>query len=394
MCQVYYPYFKIECSSSSKKYNHKLYLFVLSLFCDKILIPARHLLEIGNDTFDILLKNKGLFQEGIVFSRIPKSKKNLDQYYNDIISKNEYRGKEAASTRISKIIQDLYKTDTKFTDYNPIDQQTYYCQGITTFLDEYSHNHRNVKGFDDVKNICSSTATKEDFDSALFNIKQNNLITKKTYTRIKNASDLIYFVSGASVGHLTVCYDSYFDYQCIRKEMESTISDFNNIINKHYDPKQIISLLKRLGIIEKETDLENLSLEDILYLRKLTCFTKFVKKFDEFSSKSSFDEFFEKEKSAFKVICNMKSLIISFFLTVISSLVSFLIAKTLITTIIISVVTLFISYIISYFLHTKSKYEIPMIENILDVIIGKINPVSLFLAKLRWRIESKKLNPN
>ena len=51
MCHIYYPYFKIEKSTQNKKYNHKLYILLLSLFCDKILIPSRHLLEIENDKF-------------------------------------------------------------------------------------------------------------------------------------------------------------------------------------------------------------------------------------------------------------------------------------------------------------------------------------------------------
>ena len=58
MCHIYYPYFKIEKSTQNKKYNHKLYILLLSLFCDKILIPSRHLLEIENDKGICFIQNR------------------------------------------------------------------------------------------------------------------------------------------------------------------------------------------------------------------------------------------------------------------------------------------------------------------------------------------------
>lgn len=82
MCNLYYPYFKIE-EETKTRYNHKRDILLLALVSSQILIPARHILEMDNDKFDILLKLKKLFDKGVIYSRIPEGYSNLLGYYQD-----------------------------------------------------------------------------------------------------------------------------------------------------------------------------------------------------------------------------------------------------------------------------------------------------------------------
>lgn len=391
MCHIYYPYFKIEKSTQNKKYNHKLYILLLSLFCDKILIPSRHLLEIENDKFDILLNCKTLFQKNIIYSRIPKNQNCLMDYYNSIKTSITNRPQEIVELRIQKIVNDLYSNKDTCETYEPLEQQEYYFQTMKIFLQEYKKNHKNVKGMGNIDSFWNITdiITKEDFDPFLKDLKKQEHITKSTYARIKKASDLLYFVAGASTERIKVCYDTYFEHKCIRPEIEIAISTFDEIINKKYNPDEIIQFLIRLKVIEQESDLQKLDISDVIYLRNLKCFNKFINEFEKYSTRSDSNDYFEKKRSTVKAIRIIKSAIVSVVLTCASTVIGGLITSSLIWSIIIALISLVLYSLITYMWQKKNKYKIPVIEGILDEIIGFFDPVSLYLAKIKWRLDSE-----
>lgn len=394
MCRIYYPFFKIEKSNPRKKYNHKINILALCLISDKILIPARHLLEMENDRFDILIKYKRLFHENIIYSRIPDNITNLRSYYESIKADYTDQMPEVIEIRINKIINELYdNVDNDCEKYNPLAQQNYYFREMKIFLCEYKINHRNIKGFDEIISFWNESTfiTKEDFDPYLKDLFKNRRITKDTYRRIKKGSDLLYFLAGASIGQLKVSYDDYFEYKCIRNEIEATIANYNQIINKHYSPSEIIKFLKFLEVLEKEVDIEKLDIDDILYLRKQYCFDKFVKEYDKCSMFKDVDAYFEKKKNATKIICIIKSCIVSIALTCISTLLTGVITLSLVNSLIAAVILLVPTYFATYMFQKKYRYEIPGIEKLLDRIICCFDPVSLYLAKIKWRLSSKNL---
>ena len=49
MCHIYYPLLKIENEQRKKQYDHKHNLMILALVSDRIMIPARHLLDTDED---------------------------------------------------------------------------------------------------------------------------------------------------------------------------------------------------------------------------------------------------------------------------------------------------------------------------------------------------------
>lgn len=392
MCRVYYPYFKIESNNPKSSYNHKLYIMVLSLFCEKILIPSRHLIEMGNDRFDILLSCKALFEEDVIYSRLSEKEQNLSDYYTRIINASGQAKMQIQKIRVDKILGILYKDKKVFETYNSFEQQAYYSDKMEVFLNEYVRKHHAVKGMNALKSLWKKgqdIVTKEEFDNALERFKKEKKITSQTYDRLRTGSDSMYFIAGVSGGKLKVCYDRYFRNKCIEEELKSTIVNYDDIINKRYNPKTIVDVLKKLKIIDNEHDVAKLDITDILYLRSQKCFKHFIKAYDKNSILDSFDDFIDTKRNAYKVICRIKTSIVTVVLTIISSVLSAFITKSMIYSLVISLITLVLTSFVTYLWQTKNKYQIPLIDPFLDAIISFFDPVSLYLAKLKWRIASK-----
>lgn len=399
MCHIYYPFFKLENENNKgkkgkhKKYNHKSYIIALALFSDKILIPTRHLLEMENDKFDILLQMKELFQEDVIYSRIPDNMSSLKEYYEYAKNTISNKPQKIIDIRINKIVDILYKDKTEFEKYNRLEEQEYYSQKMKNFLEIYKANHPQAKGISSLITIWkeeSSIINKEEFDAYLLSMKSNKNISNDTFTKIKKASDLLYFIAGASPELIKVCYTPYFEHKCIQNEIEHTISNYDEIINRKYNPEEIINLLSHnFEIIENDIALNKIDMEDIIYLRNQKCFKKFIETYEKYSIQKDFDKYFEKKKNAFKIICIIKSFIVSSFLTIIFTTISSLIASTILISIVCAIISMLLMSFITYLWQTKNRYEIPFVEKILDKIICCFDPVSLYLAKLHWKLANK-----
>lgn len=389
MCNIYYPFFKIELSGCEKKYNHIMNIFILSLFCNKILIPARHLLEMENDKIDILMNNEKLFQKDIIYCRIPEDSKNLYEYYEKIKKDNPNKKIEAIDIRIQKITKKLYG-GKKCEQYSIVEQQDYYYSKMQKFLKEYAIKHRNVKGMEDLKRISDSDPFyKEKFDLELYDLKNDKIITQNTFKRIKKVSDLLYFLAGSSAKEIKVCHDEFFDNQNIQPEIETIVTNYDDKINKKYSPDYITALLKKIGVIVKESDLEKLNIDDVIYLRNLPYFKVFIRKYEEYSSRTDFEIIFEKKKKHFDIVYELKATIVSVGLAILGAILLFIVAKKLLVSIVFSVLTLIVTYFITILWQSKGGYKIPLIDKILDRIVGCIDPIALYFAKLKWRLASK-----
>lgn len=394
MCKIYYPYFRLEVSGfkdkkNKKVYDHNLYLNTLALFCDKILIPTWHLLEMDNDKFDILLKKKLLFQEGIIYSRIPENMNSLEEYYEDAKKKVTDRIPEAVDIRINKIINELYGSTAEFAKFNVIEEQEYYSKELHDFLEEYHERVPNAKGIKELLVLWKSGGIicKEVFEPILLERRCNRKISSESYRKIKKISDQLYFIAGASVQSLKVCSADYFWDKSTASIIKTTIPNIDNIINDKYNPENIIYLLIDLDVIKNREDIEKLSPEEIIKLRKQKCFKKFIECYELYSSSKRVDKIFEKKKNSFKLICILKSMIMATFFTVVSTIIPAKLTQNLLFSIIWAIVFMIITYIGTYLWQTKKRYEIPLFETGLCKIIGFFDPVSLYLAKLHWTIE-------
>lgn len=398
MCKIYYPFFRLETSGYKdkklNKYNHKLYLNVLALFCDRILIPTWHLLEIDNDKFDILREYKDFFEQQIIYSRIPEHMSTLEEYYNYVKEKEGDSFPSSIDIRVTRIIE-LYEGITTFDKYKGADEQLYYSQKMKVFLQQYKKKHPQVKGFNLLLDLWQSNTTvvsKEEFEPVLLEKLKNNEISRKSYKRIKIASDELYFLAGASVQIMKVCNTEYFNDEKTQEILEGLITNLKEIINTQYDPENIVNLLKKLKVIQKAEELEMLDPKEIIKIRKQDCFKKFIEHYDSYASSRQFDEAFEKKKNSFQLICRIKSLIVSGSISIISTIISAINATGIMYSLIISLIFMFITYILTYIWQTKNNYEIPLLEHLLDKIIGFFDADALYLAKLHWITRKKSVS--
>lgn len=197
MCNLYYPYFKIE-EETKTRYNHKRDILLLALVSSQILIPARHILEMDNDKFDILLKLKKLFDKGVIYSRIPEGYSNLLGYYQDRKKYVVKNPPEVTDIRIDRIVNELYIEKEKFTNYKEIEQQGYYSLKFKRFIFAYKEKHKGTKGLEKIEKYILKNKKndklnlKEEIDPYLDNLRKNNEISLQTYKVLKKASDVLY----------------------------------------------------------------------------------------------------------------------------------------------------------------------------------------------------------
>ena len=69
---------------TKKKYDHAFNVKTVSLLSKSVLIPSRHLLTMSIDDFHMLTRDSFIWQEKIVYFRLPKGINSLSEYYYGI----------------------------------------------------------------------------------------------------------------------------------------------------------------------------------------------------------------------------------------------------------------------------------------------------------------------
>lgn len=380
MCDIYYPYYKIEKNFSGVPYNHIQNLCILSLFCDRILIPARDFLEMDCYKFDELQKNIELFNNNILYTRIPENS-TLESYYQNIKVDNSRK------KRIRIIKCKLFYKPEQIEFYDPNEQIYYFRETLSKFIKNYTKRHHNTKNINFIKKfINKKNYTKKDFDEFINKLREENKITQNTHTRLKKAANIFYFVAGTYQKNIRVCYDKVHEHKCIEKEIMQTVPEINKIVNPKYSPQEIINFLKKMNILKDDNDIKKLNEQIIINLRNEKCFKSFIREYEKNSkNKNQFERFFLKKKNAFLLIVKLKAIIISLFLTLITSFISYYVSRRLLLTLAISIIFWVLIYAVAYLWQKVWKNKIPFLDN----IIYYIDPVSLFLSKLHSILSSQ-----
>lgn len=389
MSSLYYPYYKLEdYKTKNKTYNHKLNINTLSLFCTDIVIPCRHILTISVAKYNTLLNSKKLFEQGVLYYRLPENIENLSDYYEKI--KNElYRpNHKLIKSRIEELSNINQNVSHK---YSSEIQQANYSDNIKRIIDVYVEKHPRVK----IKDLLlaeiekTDTITKEAFDTFLDKHKKNKTISIDVYDSLKTISNILYFVGGASKNKLKVCYDEYFDNSIVKGIMESVVSNYDEILNKDYDPEKIVEVLKEINVLTDKNDVTLLKCDDIMELRFIKEFKKFAKRYCSKATNNKALEYLRGLKKPVSCIKTIKSIILSIFFTIVSTGISHIFKQEFFMDLLIGLFTFAISEIITI-LFIKFNFRVKFISKILDKIIGALSPDVLYLYKIQQKIISCK----
>ena len=389
MSSIYYPYFQIEnynIKRHRKKYNHKLYINVLALFCTDMLIPARCLLTMGQDKFDMLMHGGSLFTDKIIYFRLPNNIQNLTEYYESISSELAGINQNNINKRIERISNCVSMTEIE--KYVPLEQQSYYLSKIKEFATYFLGDHNNVKGSEILQKDIESITNKEDFDKLLRKLKSDRTITNDTYVKFMEASGMLYFLAGASQKNLKVCSDPYFKTASIKTEMEMIINNFSEIINEAYMPDNILDALKELDIIEENDDINKLTYEDIKKLRSTTYFKKFANNYCKWSNGNKALGHVKSKKTKLKYMKIARDFIIGLFFAIITTAISHIFNQSFLIDLKWGVAFLIISTLLIHYFD-KFVYKIKWLDNLLDKIIEFIDSDCLYLYKIKQIIQTR-----
>ena len=379
MGSVYYPYFQIE-SLTRDKYNHKVNITILALFCNDVLIPLRHILNLSEAEFDILIKFKELMLNNVLYFRLPDNISSIDEYDKIYkITKNKYKNRVA-------MISSIFNKDYKFQHYDPIAQQQYFSDTIKGFVIDYCalHNKTSKQSRDNLTKLCNiDLLTKEDFDIEIKKLRNNKDISDSIFTSMKKAANAIYFLAGISGSRLKLCKDKIFeanlidDCKCIAK----TIPDYEDIVNDSYNPARIIDELQCVGIIKNENEIKKLKCNSIIELRSTKYFRKFVEKYCKLAGTKRALKYLSQKKKTVEKLKGAKSFIVSLLLTIFVSVLSFVLIHDILSNVIISIISFIILFIVSNIIQ-KFDIKLGFFDKIVEWIIGLFIPDTMYLYKI------------
>ena len=274
MSLIYYPYFRLS-KITGRQFDHKKYITLLSLFSDGIMIPIRHILEMGDDEFDILLSFAPLFEKGYLYYRLPRGISSLHEYY--IENKSTIDTLEVVvEARIQRL--ESIPSNTIKREYDPVLQKSYYSSKIKSFLHRYFENHKQIKKSYKAKIdpiLSMEPLSKEDFDNYISRLKDTSKISRNLYMTLQRVSNIIYFVAGSSEESLKICYDIYFDSSDF-PELAYIINDYTRKFIRNYDPNEMLQTLASAEIISNKSEIDRLTARDIIELKDFNYVSKVI----------------------------------------------------------------------------------------------------------------------
>lgn len=380
MSSIYYPFFLVE-KSVHKHYKHQRNIILLSLFSKNILVPIRHIFCIGEDEFDILLKYEDLIKQNVLYYRLPVGIESLTDYYESIKSSIKGMPHKTINYRIGVLDRIVHKP---VCVYDPTMQQSYYSERMKDFLREYLKSHTRLRKNcrDKLAEIANADiVTKEEFEQSIKKHKNDNIISDDLYKKLRNASNVLYFCAGTSGSKLKVCKDSLFDVSNIDNCILNTIHNYDEIINDSYNPNSIEKALIDISIIKSSDDLCKLTCNDIVELRSTKWHDKFVTKYCRLSRTKRALDYIKGKKKLISNLKKLKGVILSLFLSIITTIISYFFVKAFLTNIIVTIVTFVMSEIITTVMQ-KFNLRIGFIDNILDKFLGIFMPDVLYLYKI------------
>lgn len=385
MSLIYYPYFRLS-KITGRKFDHKKYITLLSLFSDGIMIPIRHILEMGDDEFDILLSFAPLFEKGYLYYRLPRGISSLHEYY--IENKSTIDTLEVVvEARIQRL--ESIPSNTIKREYDPVLQKSYYSSKIKSFLHRYFENHKQIKKSYKAKIdpiLSMEPLSKEDFDNYISRLKDTSKISKNLYMTLQRVSNIIYFVAGSSEESLKICYDTYFDSSDF-PELAYEINDYTRKFIRNYDPAEMLETLASAEIISNNSEIDRLTARDIIELKDFSYVAKVIKKYCSFSGTNRALSNIGRKRTSVSIIPRIKELIITIVILSIAIFCSLKYGNSIKLSVTISIISTALSYIIIR-LVLKHKKRNLVIDKLLNWIIGLFAPETMYLFQIQERIRA------
>lgn len=371
---------------TKKKYDHKKYITLLSLFSNGIVIPSRHILEMGDDEFDILFSFAPLFEKGYLYYRLPRECSSLREYYDG--NKASIDTPEiVVNARIQKL--EAVTSNVLKKEYDPELQKNYYSSKILEFVSKYFERHKQLRKaykaeVDSV--LLGGAVSKEEFDNSIAQLRDKSKISKNLYMTLQKVSNIIYFVAGSSEEALKICYDDYF-HSTDLPELSYIINDLDKKFIRNYAPNEMINTLVSAGIISNKDELDRLSAADIIELKSFNYVPKVIEKYCSFSETNRALSNIERKSTSVSKIPRIKELIITLVFFTIATFFSFKYGKRIELSFLISFISTVVSYLVARLVlrHKKKSW---IIDRLLNWLIGLFSPEAMYLFQIQERIKA------
>lgn len=390
---IYYPYYELEKDKLISKPNHLLNIKTFLLLADKVLIPPAHILETElNNILSLKDRVQPFIDSGSIYTTVGKTNKTLTDYYQQKKEESTVWDK-ITNTKATEIIE-IFSSVEAFQNRDRIKQSYLYYDYLNELIfkkddigkhfTQYKLNliQNEIKSLLDKKGYLLS---KADFDESINKLIKTKKIDKQQFKMLSDFSNSAYYYVGCIGNNSSIGFSSYF--QDI--EISKLKSDFEFGPILFYDPKFFISFLSKIGLAITETDIQNLTSQEIEEIRQHDGFKKFKKTYQNFCSicqQTLDDKVYEahiKNKFGLKFKSTKWLISYSTFLATLG-----LVGTSNPYTLILFFLSLAESYFSSNTIMTKKLFA-KSIDKIRIGLTSKIDPFNSFLLKIENVINEK-----
>ena len=389
---IYYSDFGLQREKKlNDKINHILNIKLLVLLSTEVLIPISHLMHA--ETSDIAKFSNNFsefFRENYIFTQLPTNVNNMNEHFKQYINNDRYKDiRDKLKMNSFLLSNKLLPENRTFKVYSSYEQMKSYHLHIIEFItDDNSLSDKTKK---DILNFINSNY---DINNPLskkgFETFANELVKRrrKNAEHIKYISEMCYYISGSETNSAIISSNHYLTQRSLSEINKYANTNYSS--SEYYNPKYFYDILKSLNIIENETDITNLTFQEIQYLKKQKEFKQFIELYYELSLACQ-DLTLLLDKTKFERVKLIKNLAFNFGLTI---------SETVLSTYIFKMdnnpfVAMFILWILNSFLENSSFKPLKTFRYYsVGLLIDKIafsNDIFLyFCSKLKRSIEKCK----
>ncbi len=280
---IYFSNYAIENNQTLNNISNQTQLKILLLLSNRVLIPPTHFLKMSDSNLDELGDLKRFFEQGYICTTLYKGFEQVTDYLSFKIE-NDIGYNGVYKYRLKKL-DGFFESEKSFVSATDSKQGGEFTSIILNQIEEYKKNidgRKLEKEFaEEEKYIHELIAGsnkgflyKAEVEKEIKILKTKRKISNTLFNDTLALIDKSYFLAGAIGNNSILSYSTHYDEIGLPLNYGS-----HKVTNLAYSTDFFVLVLKALGIIESVSEIDSLSVNDILSLKRTPEFEKFIKEY-------------------------------------------------------------------------------------------------------------------
>lgn len=302
---IYFSNYAIDNNPRLYKLSNQTQLKIYLLLSNRVLIPPTHFLKMSDGNLKELTDLKSFFEQGYICTTLYDGFGKVTDYLNFKIE-NDIGYERVYKYRLEKL-DDFFESDKSAVSSTDSKQGGEFTSIVLSQIEEYKKKISNRKIERElneeekyihelIANSNKGFLYKAELEKEIHDLRTDKKISKALKNDTLALIDKSYFLAGAIGTNSILSYSAHYDEIGLPLNYGS-----HKVTHLVYSTDFFVKVLEALGIIDSVEDIEKLSVNDILSLKKTSAFKKFIMEYsklcDIINCKSIEDDMFRDSKS-------------------------------------------------------------------------------------------------